>query len=316
MASMPTMKAARTLNLRPKRKLVVRAAGLLACGSDQFQGDFVKHRKFNSVLLLSGLLLSLISWIPTPASGADATVSTSTGGTATYSAATGHYYEYVSGTVDFSIAKSTAESARANGWAGYLATVTSSGEAAAVTAVAGSAIGYWIGGSDAAAEGCWRWVNGSSADLSAPFFSGVGVTNCPVGGSSFTNWGSGEPNGSTGENFLHVRTSLQYWNDCANSCVWAEGPVGYVIEYGDRADFPNPVAPAEPTIQPGLVPTLQNRLPLYYTNGFSYQVANFDSSFTWTVSSTAGTATISNTGLVSVTGLTSSSSGDRKQPSP
>ena len=56
----------------------------------------------------------------------------------------------------------------------------------------------WIGLSDVASEGTWVWSSGSS--------------------STYTNWGSGEPNDSGGEDCTHIYTSGS-WNDlpCSSS---------------------------------------------------------------------------------------------------
>ena len=57
--------------------------------------------------------------------------------------------------------------------------------------------------------------------------------------------------------------------------------------------------PAATTL-PGLTPVFGARTPDYYSPGFKYQIANYDPAYTWTVTSTVGTATINSTGLVSV----------------
>ena len=54
------------------------------------------------------------------------------------------------------------------------------------------------------------------------------------------------------------------------------------------------------TTLPGLTPVFGARTPDYYSPGFKYQIANYDPAYTWTVTSTVGTATINSTGLVSV----------------
>ena len=126
-----------------------------------------------NVLVAFVLSLGLLSITPTSAAP-PATVTASNGGTATFVSATGHYYQYVAGPVDFATAKSAAESARANGWAGYLATISSSQEYAAVRTLFTDS--WWIGASDSASEGCWRWVNGTSSDLASPFFAQSSAT--------------------------------------------------------------------------------------------------------------------------------------------
>ena len=53
---------------------------------------------------------------------------------------------------------------------------------------------------------------------------------------------------------------------------------------------------------PALTPTFGT--PTSTADGFTVQVSNYDANYTWAVSTTAGSATISNAGLVTVTGLT------------
>jgi hypothetical protein len=69
----------------------------------------VSIRKFRSALSLIGLLLASLPLITVTSHAVDPTIVTSTGGTATYNATTGHYYEYVGQAVDFATAKSAAE---------------------------------------------------------------------------------------------------------------------------------------------------------------------------------------------------------------
>ena len=51
-----------------------------------------------------------------------------------------------------------------------------------------------------------------------------------------------------------------------------------------------------------LTPTFAT--PTSTADGFTVQVSNYDAAYTWAVSTTAGSATISNAGLVTVAGLT------------
>ena len=55
-----------------------------------------------------------------------------------------------------------------------------------------------------------------------------------------------------------------------------------------------------------LSPTFES--PSSTADGFTVQVSNYNADYTWTVTTTAGSATISNSGLVTVTGLTSGQS--------
>ena len=145
-----------------------------------------------SVLAIFALFASSFTVIGNSATANDATVSTSTGGTATYLASTGHYYEYVGQAVDFAAAKTAAEAARANGWAGYLVTITSDAEVTIAASVSGNR-SHWIGASDGVSEGCWKWINGTAADLSGAFFAAANASGCSTS-QSYTKWGTNEPN--------------------------------------------------------------------------------------------------------------------------
>jgi hypothetical protein len=65
-------------------------------------------------------------------------------------------------------------------------------------------------------------------------------------------------------------------------------------------------APEAPSTSPALTPTFGT--PTSTADGFTVQVSNYDAAYTWAVSTTAGSATISNAGLVTVTGLTAEQS--------
>ncbi len=83
-------------------------------------------------------------------------------GDANYLPSTGHYYEYVPSLgITWTDAKVAAEGRTYFGLQGYLATITSADEAQLSGKQAGGA--GWIGGSDAAVEGVWRWVTGPEA---------------------------------------------------------------------------------------------------------------------------------------------------------
>ncbi len=71
--------------------------------------------------------------------------------------------------------------------------------------------GAWIGASDQAVEGEWRWSNNNDQ-----FWQGLAANNAttpgmPVGG-LYTNWNAGEPNDSNGEDFAEI-VGGGGWND-------------------------------------------------------------------------------------------------------
>ena len=61
------------------------------------------------------------------------------------------------------------------------------------------------------------------------------------------------------------------------------------------------------SLQTGLVPTF-SAPSNQTTTGFTMQVSNYDASYSWTVSSSAGSASINSSGLISVVGLTANQS--------
>lgn len=141
---------------------------------------------------------------------------------ASYLDSNGHYYKAISGNYEsWSAASTAASSSTYNGMSGYLATITSQAEVAVVSELG---VGGWLGGSDDAVDGEWRWVTG------------------PESGSllSFTNWATGEPNNffAEGEDFLEMKANSGLWND-------ARGiePLEFaIVEYGGQsAPVMNPV---------------------------------------------------------------------------
>jgi hypothetical protein len=54
----------------------------------------------------------------------------------------------------------------------------------------------------------------------------------------------------------------------------------------------------------GLIPAFGPRVANSYDGGFNYQITNYDSNYSWAVSTTAGSASINSSGLVSVIRIT------------
>ncbi|XP_018018782.2 CD209 antigen-like protein A [Hyalella azteca] len=57
--------------------------------------------------------------------------------------------------------------------------------------------GYWIGGSDGALEGQWRWIDGSTMTMGLPYWANVGV-------------GTPEPDNPGVENCLELSSQWMY----------------------------------------------------------------------------------------------------------
>lgn len=107
------------------------------------------------------------------------------------------------------------------GVGGHLANITSATENAVVNALApGNA---WIGGSDAVVEGAWRFTSGPEAGQQ--FWQGA-AGGSTVGG-SYANWGGGEPNNSSNEDYVHMRAD-GLWNDQSGS-----SSLQYIIEWDE-----------------------------------------------------------------------------------
>jgi len=136
----------------------------------------------------------------------------------------GHFYEFVSATgITWTAARDAAAARTLYGLQGYLATVTSVNES---SFIASKLVGQgWMGASDAAVEGDWRWVTGPEAGT--VFWSGV-ANGSAVGG-EYNNWSSNQPDNSNDEDYGQFLES-GIWNDLPLSA--GNGLAGYVVEYG------------------------------------------------------------------------------------
>lgn len=143
-----------------------------------------------------------------------------------YNATTGNFYRYVSTTVNLAAANAAAGAAMVNGVAGHLATITSAAENTFVRGLnAGSA--FWLGGSDTAVEGEWRWTSGG-AESGQMFWLG-GIAGSAQGG-YYTNWAASQPDDSSGnEDGIQMQTTGT-WNDIPVTTALA-----YVIEWEGAA---------------------------------------------------------------------------------
>ena len=139
-----------------------------------------------------------------------------------FDSANSHWYELVtSAGISPSDSKTAADAATLPNSTGhgYLATITSAAENTFINNhFSATAI---VGGSDAAAEGVWYWVDGPESGTK--FYE-----NNAAFGNAFTNFAPGEPNNSNGnENYLQLWSS-DTWNDIASSDT-------YLVEFGGMA---------------------------------------------------------------------------------
>lgn len=153
-----------------------------------------------------------------------------------YSSATNRYYERVTATLTWGQAQTAAAARTFNGRTGYLAVVTSAAENNFLvnTLGSGNITNTWLGGSDVASEGAWRWVTGP--ETNTQFWSGAGA-GAAVGG-AYTNWYPTEPNDTgANEDCLLYATNNQ-WND--GNCAGTTS--NYLVEYGGlTADAPSEI---------------------------------------------------------------------------
>lgn len=164
-----------------------------------------------------------------------------------------HLYEYVSSTLTWTSAKTAAEALSKYGASGYLVTVESQSENDFVAARLSNA--GWMGASDSAVEGAWRWVTGPESGTQ--FWSGASGGST-VGG-RYANWSSLEPNDSGGNEdcaqFLAGGSGK--WNDLP--CTGTTLP-GYVVEYGAPGNLPT-VASKNISITTASAPTISTLSP-------------------------------------------------------
>lgn len=162
-----------------------------------------------------------------------------------YNPANGHVYQITPADPDddevlinWTNAKIAAESKTYgdNHVPGYLATITTQQEHDFVMQrVTGDG---WIGASDSAVEGQWRWVAGpeglEDSGQGRLFWTGLG-NGTPTPG-QFTNWATNEPNDTNDdEDCAQLRTSAGgKWNDlpCTTSLPF------YIVEYGQPGLMP------------------------------------------------------------------------------
>ncbi|WP_375474580.1 DUF4347 domain-containing protein, partial [uncultured Nostoc sp.] len=221
----------------------------------------------------------------------------------------GHFYEFVNAgsPISWTAARDAAATRNYFGLQGYLVTVTSAAESSFVSSkLQGQG---WLGASDAAVEGEWRWVTGPEADQQ--FWQGLSQNGSPVGG-RYNNWNSVQPDDSNNEDYGQFLPDGK-WNDLSNN----PGSIsGYVVEYGGLEGDPAlqltgnatvTVKPSNqaPTIDPSMSVTVVEDMATAITGISFADVDAGDGNVTATFSVPTGTLAAMESGGVTVGGTPS-----------
>ncbi len=131
----------------------------------------------------------------------------------------GHYYQIVAFSGDWASARADAATR-----GGHLATITSAEEQTFINTLMGPTAVGWLGGSDEAVEGDWRWVDGP--ETGQQFWTGA-TSGSTVGG-SYANWNTnagGQPNAGA-EDALHT-----FGDGTWNNLLATDSLSAYYLEY-------------------------------------------------------------------------------------
>jgi len=179
-------------------------------------------------------------------------------GDANYLPSTGHYYKYIASLgITWTSAKTAAENSTYFGLQGYLATLGAADESQ-LCGQQTTGTG-WIGGSDAATEGVWKWVTGPEAGNT--FWNGGANGSSPT----YAFWNNGEPNNTgNNEDYAHITAPgigiPGSWNDLTvtGDPTGDYQAKGYIVEYGG---MPGDVAPQISASTTITIPTITGPTP-------------------------------------------------------
>lgn len=168
-------------------------------------------------------------------------------GNSNYLQSTGHYYVFVPNIgISWTAARAEAAASTYYGLQGYLATITSM-EEVQISTIQTQGAG-WIGGSDAAKEGVWKWVTGPEGLANGG--TGTVFWNGGINGTSpnFAYWQANKQpdNSKNDEDYAHINNigtgAPGSWNDQKNLGTPTPNhqyqTKGYIVEYGGMPGDP------------------------------------------------------------------------------
>lgn len=163
----------------------------------------------------------------------------------------GHYYDFITSSLNWQGALAEAESLTYLGLDGHLATITSSNENAFLNTTFNTGINSrfaWMGGYEPSDDGVWKWATGQ--EIGIQFSQGVN----PTAPFNYANWGGIEPNDhKPWEDFamfnignIFASIAPGQWADAEPVASSLDPVVGYLIEF--EGDASSPVVPEPSTM--------------------------------------------------------------------